>query len=223
MTFADKSPLIAPALEEQLKTIFSRLTVGVELTCIAGSDPKSAEMGAFLNHLVSLSDKLSLRFLAPGEDAALDKAMDSSLLPTTGAAGQGSAPRMIFHGVPGGKEITAFASAILNAGLAAKPLDRYTLKDIAKIKTPMKLQVCVSLACQHCCQLVINAQRIAWENELVTAHMIDANLYPDLVQKLNLQRVPLTVINDAAQFPGGKTMAELTSLLARYKGRLNWQ
>lgn len=217
MIFPDKSPLIAPALEEQLKTLFSRLAAPVELTCIAGIDPKSAEMGAFLNHLVSLSDKLALRFLNPGEDGALDEIMDASLLPATGVAGQGSVPRMIFHGVPGGKEITAFASAILNAGAAAKPLDRFTLKDIAKIKAPMKLRVCVSLACQHCCQLVIHAQRIAWENGLVTAHMIDANLYPDLVRKLDLQRVPLTVVNDAAQFPGGKTMAELTTILAKYK------
>jgi len=124
---------------------------------------------------------------------------------------------MVFHGIPGGKEITAFAAAILNTGGAAKPLDRFTLKDIAKIKVPLKLQVCVSLSCQHCCQLVIHAQRIAWENELVTAHMIDANLYPELVQELKLQRVPLTVVNGSRQYPGGKTMAELTGLLSKYR------
>lgn len=213
MTFADKSPLIAPALEEQLKLLFDRLTADVALTCIAGDDPRSAEMGAFLNHLTSLSPRLSIRFLAPGADPALDEALDASLLPATGVGGS----RMVFHGIPGGKEITAFAGAILNSGGAAKPLDKYTLKDIAKIKTPLKLQVCVSLACQHCCQLVVNAQRIAWENELVTAHMIDANLYPELVDRLKLERVPLTVVNGAAQYPGGKTMAELTTLLRKYR------
>lgn len=213
MTFPDKSPLIAPALEEQLKTLFSKLNADVELICIAGDDPKSAEMGAFLNHLSSLSPLLRLRFLKPGEEPALDDALDAALLPATAVGGS----RMVFHGVPGGKEITAFAGAILNAGGAAKPLDRFTAKDIAKIRAPMKLQVCVSLACQHCSQLVLHAQRIAWENELVTAHMIDANLYPELVQRLNLQRVPLTVVNDAKQFPGGKTMAELTGLLSKYR------
>ena len=111
---------------------------------------------------------------------------------------------------------TAFAAAILNAGGAAKPLDRFTMKDIQKIGTPLALQVCVSLSCQHCCQLVIHAQRIAWENELVTAHMIDANLYPALVQQLKLERVPMTVINGTKQLHGGKTMAELTGLLRKY-------
>ena len=213
MTFPEKSPLIAPALEEQLKTLFSRLTTDVELICIAGEDEKSAEMGAFLNHLCSLSPLLKLSFLSPGQKPALDDALDATLLPATAVGGS----RMVFHGIPGGKEITAFAAAILNAGNASKPLDRFTAKDIAKIKAPMKLQVCVSLACQHCSQLVVHAQRVAWENELVTAHMIDANLYPELVQRLNLQRVPLTVVNDAKQFPGGKTMAELTGILSKYR------
>jgi predicted DsbA family dithiol-disulfide isomerase len=47
--------------------------------------------------------------------------------------------------------------------------------------------------------------------------MIDANLYPALVKAYDIQRVPLTVIDRKRFVPGGKTMAELTSLLARYK------
>lgn len=217
MTFAEKSPLIAPALEEQLKTLFAKLNADVELICIAGEDEKSAEMRAFLNHLCSLSPLLHLRFRKPGEEPALDDALDASLLPATAVTRPGNGLRMVFHGIPGGKEITAFAAAILNAGGAAKPLDRFTMRDIEKVKAPLTVQVCVSLSCQHCSQLVIHAQRIAWENPMVNAHMIDANLYPGLVKELKLQRVPLTVVNGKKQFPGGKTMAELTSLLAKYR------
>ena len=61
----------------------------------------------------------------------------------------------------------------------------------------------------------MHAQRVALENPLVTAHMVDANLYPALVQKHAIQRVPLTILNGTRTFPGGKTMAELTTLLAR--------
>ena len=213
MTFPEKSPLIAPALEEQLKTLFARLTEEVALTAILGDDEKSREMGGFLCHLCSLSPLLRLQLLEPGENPELDAVLDASLLPATAVGGA----RMVFHGVPGGKEITAFAGAILNAGGAAKPLDRFTMKDISKIKSPMKLQVCVSLACQHCAQLVLHAQRIAWENGLVTAHMIDANLYPALVQELKLERVPVTVVNGKKQLHGGKTMAELTGILSKYR------
>ena len=212
-SYPAKSGLVNELLEGQLSQLFGKLAAPVEITCILGADEKSAEMAAFLNHVCALSDRLTLKMLAPGEDAAMDAALDASLLPATAVG----SIRMVFHGVPGGKEITAFASAILTAGNAAKALDRFTMKDIGKIKTPMNLQICVSLACAHCCQLVSAAQRIAWENELVTAHMIDANLYPALVQQKNIQRVPMTFINGQAAFPGGKTMAELTGLLAKYK------
>ena len=212
-SFPAKSGLVNELLEGQLVQLFGKLTAPVALTCILGSDDKSAEMAAFLNHVCGLSTNLSLTLLAPGEDAALDEALDASLLPATAVGNT----RMVFHGVPGGKEITAFASAILTAGGAGKALDRFTMRDIGKIKKPLNLQICVSLACAHCCQLVTAAQRIAWENELVTAHMIDANLYPALVEKQNIQRVPMTIINGTPAFPGGKTMAELTSLLAKYK------
>ena len=213
-TYPVKSNLVNDLLEGQLKQLFTKLTAPVVFTCIVDGGEKSLEMAALVNHIASLSGKLSVTFLAPGEDPAMDAALDASLLPATAVGSS----RMVFHGVPGGKEITAFAAAILSAGGAAKALDKYTMKDIAKIAKPMKLQVCVSLACAHCCQLVAHAQRIAWENENVTAHMIDANLYPELVQQLNIQRVPLTVVNGKDGFPGGKTMAELTTLLAKYKG-----
>ena len=212
-SYPAKSGLVNELLEGQLVQLFGKLTAPVEITAILGTDDKSAEMAAFLVHVCGLSENLKLTLLAPGEDAALDDALDASLLPATAV---GNA-RMVFHGVPGGKEITAFASAILTAGGASKALDKFTMRDIGKIKQPMQLQICVSLACAHCCQLVTAAQRIAWENELVTAHMIDANLYPALVEKQNIQRVPMTIINGTPAFPGGKTMAELTGLLAKYK------
>lgn len=210
-----KSPLIAPELEDQLKTLLDKLSAPVALVCVLDEGEKSAEMAAFVNHIAGLSPRLSRRFLAPGEDPGTDGALDASLLPATGVYAGEAFGRMVFHGVPGGKEITGFAGALLNAGNAAKPLDKPTLKDIAKIKKPVDIRVCVSLACHHCAQLVMSAQRVAWENPLVTAHMIDANLYPELVARYQIQRVPLTVVNGDKAIPGGKTMAELTTLLAK--------
>ena len=120
MTFPDKSPLISPDLEAQLRTLFARLTEPVPITAILGDDEKSREMGAFLCHICQLSPLLMLQLLSPGQEPALDEALDAALLPATAVGGS----RMVFHGVPGGKEITAFAAAILNAGNAAKELDR---------------------------------------------------------------------------------------------------
>ena len=215
--FPAVSPLIAPELAQQLKALLGNLQEQVHLTCMVDDSDKSCEMGAFVNHLVGLSDKLSCSFLNPEESPEAAAALDATMLPATGIGVPGGLPRMIFHGIPGGKEISSFASAILAAGGGSKPLDRYTRKDIDKIRKPLKLQICVSLACQHCAQLAASAMRVAWENPLVAAHTIDANLYPDLVRKYQIERVPLLVVNEENLFPGGKTMAELTGLLSKIK------
>ena len=215
--FAKTSPLLDEALEAQLKVLLQNISIPVQLTFLGDSGEKSQEMGAFLNHLLTLSNQISCIFLSPGEKSELDEAMDSAMLPATGIGSPGGTPRMIFHGIPGGKEISSFLSGILTAGGASKPLDKYTLKDIGKIRKPMVLQTCVSLACQHCAQLAASTMRIAYENPLIQAHVIDANLYPELVKKYDIQRVPLLIVNETQIFPGGKTMAELSGLLPKIK------
>lgn len=209
----EKSPLISPELEAQLGLVFARLTADVQIICIAGADEHSAEMTVFLKHLVSLCPRLSLHLLTPGTEPELDKAMDATLLPATGIGGP--RPRMIFHGVPGGREITAFAAAILSAGGGAKALSWLTRREIERITGPLAVQIFVSLSCSHCAQLVTHAQRIAWEHPGVTAHMIDANLYPALTAEKKLERVPVTVVNGGKPYPGGKTMLELCALLRK--------
>ena len=135
--FPMTSPLLVPELCEQLKPLLDRITSPVRLTCIPDGGSKSQEMAAFLNHFASLHPMLTVEFIAPGEDPGLDSRMDAALLPATGVGAPGEAPRMIFHGIPGGKEISSFAAAVLNAGGAGTELDKYTLKDISKLKKPM--------------------------------------------------------------------------------------
>lgn len=211
----EKSPLISQELEAQLTPLLQKIKTPVTVVSIIGDTPADQEMAIFLKHFVSLSDQLSFKTYAPGTDAALDAALLGGLTPATGFINQSGVCRFSFHGVPGGKEISSFMSALLAAGNAINPLDRPTLKDIAKIQKPTVLEVFVSLACHHCAQLVINAQRIAHENPMVTAHMIDANLYPSLVEKYRIERVPLLVFNGEILSSGALTMAELCEKLKK--------
>lgn len=48
---------------------------------------------------------------------------------------------------------------------------------------------------------------------LVEAGMYDANLYPDLVEKFKIERVPLVIINDKDAFAGPRSIEDLTQLL----------
>ena len=215
--FETRSPLIDGDLESQLSQLLGTLQVPVFVTSIVDTREKSMEMGTFLNHLSGLSPMITCCFLSPDEDPALAQTMEADMLPVTGVGQSGEIPRMIFHGIPGGKELSSFVMALINAGQAVKPLDTSFRMAIDTISTPITLEVCVSLACHHCAQLVTAAQRIAWENPMVTAHMIDANLYPSLVQQFQIQRVPLLIVDHKETYSGGKTLEELIALLTKMK------
>lgn len=212
-----RSPLLSETLEGQIVTLLGRITTPITLVCVVDEGPKSQEQAVLLNHIVSMSPQLTLRLLRPGEDPTADEILDASMLPATGFMAGETWCRMVFHGVPGGQELTSFMGALLAAAGEAKELDKPTLKEIGKIRTPAHLQICVSLACSHCAKLVMNAQRIAAENPKVTAHMIDANLYPDLVERYQIQRVPLLLVDGVPAGRGGMTMAELCNLLRKRK------
>lgn len=214
-SFPDSSPLITPELESQLTPLLARISTPVTIISIFGSGGKDAEMAAFLRHFARLCPGISLKFLSPGEDLDADAALDAEYLPATGFVGESGLCRFAFHGVPGGKEITGFVSALLSAAGASRPLDKPTLKDIARISKPAHLMICVSLACHHCAQLVINAQRVAAENPLISAHMIDANLYPALVEKHHIEHVPVLLVDGAAASTGAMTLPELCALLRK--------
>ena len=47
----------------------------------------------------------------------------------------------------------------------------------------------------------------------LTATMIDANLYPDLVEKYKIERVPMVVINEEKTLLGEKSMEDLAAIL----------
>ena len=75
------------------------------------------------------------------------------------------------------------------------------------------MQVCVSLACHHCADVVTACQRIASLNPDMSAQMIDARLYPELVKKYQIERVPVLIVNETHTFLGGKTMEEILTIL----------
>jgi len=54
----------------------------------------------------------------------------------------------------------------------------------------------------YCPQMISLANRAALESPLVSTVAIDATEFPDLVRRYNVNGVPKTVINDAAEIMG---------------------
>ena len=77
-----------------------------------------------------------------------------------------------------------------------------------------KLEVLVSLSCTMCPELVTAAQRIAAENEAVTAEVYDITHFPKLREKYKVMSVPCLVVNDGEVVSfGKKNIRQLVELL----------
>ena len=81
------------------------------------------------------------------------------------------------------------------------------------IKSKIDIKIFVSLACHHCPHVVATCQKIAIANPNVTADMYDPKLYPDIVEKYNIERVPMMIVNDSHIIMGQKSMEEIVNRL----------
>lgn len=216
--FIDKIPAESPLVNEELKTqltgIFEKLNKPLRLVAILEADSDSStEMGAFLKAVSSLSHNLELCLLTKGEDPVLDEKLNAHMLPVVGLFGGDEYLGAAFHGVPGGHEINSFALAIYNAAGPGQEIDEKLLKKLLKLKKQNNIKVCISLSCHHCPLVVTAGQRLALLSPNVVCEMVDARLYPDLVSRFKISRVPVIIINDSVVYTGEKDMGELLKLL----------
>lgn len=212
MQFSADSPLLDEKTRETMRGIFAKLNRNVTIKAVVDiKEEKSLEMASFLRTLAELSSLITLELYAPSEGT--DLGMDTEHLPATGLFLDGAYTGVSFHGVPGGKEINSFVIGIYNLAGPGQEISRAAVKKIGKLKRPARIKICVSLACHHCPGVVIACQRIAMMSPLVEAGMYDANLYPDLVEKFKIERVPLVIINDKDAFAGPRSIEDLTQLL----------
>lgn len=147
-----------------------------------------------------------------GEALAADLKLNTCYLPVMGLYADDTFSNVSFHGIPGGKEINAFILAIYNLAGAGQELSDSTRKKIQKLKNPVNVKICVSLGCHHCAGLVTACQRIAMLNPVIEAEMIDANLYPDLVETYQIKRVPFMIVNDRDTYTGPRSIEDLVVL-----------
>ena len=176
----------------QLNTVFSRMASPLILQLELDDRPVSTELKNYMEALSKLTDKLTLRE-ASGTDAPCVRVLRAD----------GSETGLAFHGVPGGHEFTPFVLGLYNAAGPGQPLDADVRSAIAGIGKK-HMQVLVSLSCTMCPELVMAAQRIAAENENVSAEVYDINHFPHIREKYNVMSVPCLIINDGETVTFGK-------------------
>lgn len=209
----EKSPLISAELERQLVDVFVRLTEELELVSIWEEGQKeSGEMQGMVEHICTLSPKLSCRTAEKGE---LSEKADCSLLPLTALYKNGIYTGIAFHGVTGGQELNSLVMAIYHTAGPGQKLIPKLEQRLSELKEQKKIKIFVSLSCHHCAKQVMVCQQIAAKAPGVSAEMIDARLYPELVEQYKIERIPMTVIGKEKIVLGVKTAEEMCQLLLK--------
>lgn len=210
-----ESKLLDENLKKELSGIFLKLTEEVVLKAVIDmTTEKGVELAGFLTVIESLSPKISLEMYMPDEaEQAVE--LDTAYLPVTGLYKDGRYTGIAFHGVPGGKEINSFVLAIYNLAGSGQEVSSRAVKMLRKLERKMNIKICVSLACHHCPKVVAACQQIAVLSGQVEAEMIDAALYPKLVEKYKIERVPMIIVNDEEVYIGPKTIEEMTEILVK--------
>lgn len=154
-----------------------------------------------LEELAALSDKLTLEvsdFVADADKAhayGVDK-VPATVVPIDGGRG------LRFFGLTGGYELVSLLEAILMVSTGHSGLDPAIEMLARRIREPVHLEIMVTLTCPYCPRMVQFAHQLAFAVKDIQADMIDAAEFPTLVQRYQVQGVPLTVIKKRRGFEG---------------------
>ena len=181
----------------QLNTVFSRMAQPLVLKLELDERPVSAELKGYMEELEKLTDKLSVETAQGGGEAPCVRICRAD----------GSWTGLAFHGVPGGHEFTSFVLGLYNAAGPGQPMDEDVKRGVQAVGKKTDIKVLVSLSCTMCPELVTAAQRIAAENENITAEVYDLNHFPALRERYNVMSVPCLVVGDGEKVSFGKKNA----------------
>ena len=195
---AKESALFDSDMMAQLNTVFGRMANPLVLKLYLDERPVSLELRNYMEELAKVTDKISVEIA--GEELAERPCVRV-------CRADGSWSGLAFHGVPGGHEFTSFVLGLYNAAGPGQALDEAVLEGVRAVDKKTDVKVLVSLSCTMCPELVTATQRLAAENDKITAEVFDLNHFPDIKDKYKVMSVPCLVVNDGEKVSYGKKNA----------------
>jgi glutaredoxin-like protein len=192
----DKKELLRNDFKEKLEDPVKIVMFTQELECRFCSDTRQ-----LAQDMATLSDKISVEvydFVA-NADKAKEYGIDK--IPALAIIGKKDYGVRIY-GIPFGYELQTLIEAVINVSRGKTDLSDKTKEILADIKAPVHIQVFVTLTCPHCPAAAAIAHKLAIENDMIKADVIDASEFPALAQKYTVTGVPKIIINEKVEFVG---------------------
>ena len=193
--------LLPGEVMQQVKQLFAKLDEPVQLLLFiqANACRACADQQSLLGELAALSDKLSLDVQPLESREAAEYNIDN--VPATVVCGDKDYG-IRFYGLTGGYEFASLLEAIELVSRGISVLDPAIAELAAAIRQPTHLQTLITPSCPYCPQMVKLIHQLAYVNEFIRADMVDATEFPQLVNRYQVQGVPLTVVNGRRGFEG---------------------
>jgi glutaredoxin-like protein len=154
-----------------------------------------------INELAALNDKIKVEIYDFLKDSEKAKEYGVDKVPAIVIMGEKDYG-IRFYGLPYGYELQTLLEGIINVSRGRTDVLEETKKKLREIKTPVHIQVFVTLTCPYCPIVASIAYKFAMENDLIKADVIEASEFPHLALKYGVMGVPKTVINDKTEFVG---------------------
>lgn len=197
--------LIPDDKKELLKTDFSEKLVDPVKIVMFTQEVECqycAQTRMLVQELPPLSDKINLEIHDFVADNAKAKELGIEKIPALAIIGKKDYGVRIY-GIPYGYELQTLIEAIITVSKGTTDLSENTKSILKEVKSPVHIQVFVSLTCPHCPAAAAVAHKLAVESGgLVKADVIDSGEFPDLAMKYNVIGVPKIVINEKVEFTG---------------------
>jgi alkyl hydroperoxide reductase subunit F len=187
--------MLTKEIKEALMGYTANMKNKVTFVVQTGEHEKRSELIKFLSDFA----KVSVRINVEQRDMAGQLRSPVSFLLEV----DGKANGIQFSGIPSGHEFNSLVLAVLHSSGTALKLDD-SLKDmVASVREDLKFEVYVSLSCHNCPDVVQALNQFATINPSITTETIDGGVYPDLIEKNNIQGVPTVLLNGEV-FANGK-------------------
>ena len=192
----DKIELLKNDFKEKLEKPVKILMFTQEVECRFCSDTRE-----LVQELAALNDKITVEVYDFVADSQKAKEYGVEKIPALAIIGEKDYGVRIY-GIPYGYELQTLIEAIINVSKGTTDLTEKTKQILTEVKTPVHIQVFVSLTCNHCPVAAAIAHKLAVESDLVRADVIDGSEFPQLAQKYAVMGVPKVIINEKIEFMG---------------------
>lgn len=148
--------------------------------------------------LVDLApDQLRLTVIDVSQEAGEVEAVPSL---TVSRPGEGA--RITFQGLPGGYEFATLLDAVERTSGSGGELAPELAGRFAELDEEVEVMVFVTPTCPYCPGAASMANRMALASPRVRSLVVEANEYPELADRYQVQGVPRTVVNRSGAFVG---------------------